>query len=892
MSENVLVGRGKRRRRFSDSGEENSSFAEVKVDEKKEDLAQPSERDEIKTVEIPCQSIQTDTKSVSSIPSEPSKYRQNVSSKREYHKQRKLAKLEEIKREIDELEERYDTLNSHELKEYERKRRVYNGIKSSLEGDADLQTYSLPDSSENSKQSKYDLLHKTGYKDDRGFQSKRQLNDQWELEQLSKAKQISTANTDKINLPGSENYEFVFDESQFVTFDQEDRLNGDEEPEPVDVAEKSAKKVTMEEIRKSLPVYKFREEFLNAVQESPVLIVVGETGSGKTTQLPQYLNEAGYSKNGTQIIACTQPRRVAATSVATRVADEMDVKLGEEVGYTIRFENKSSKNTVIKYLTDGMLLREFLNDSSLSNYGAIMIDEAHERTISTEILLSLLKDVVKSRPDFRLIIASATINATKFSEFFNDAPILNIPGRRFPVNIHYTKSPEANFIQAAITTIFQIHLTQPLPGDILVFLTGQEEIETMESSLNDAVAKLGSSIQPLQICSIYANLPQELQSKIFEPTPPNSRKVVLATNIAETSITIDGIAYVIDPGYVKQNVYNSVTGMESLVVVPCSRASADQRAGRAGRIGPGKCFRLYTKWSFYNELELNPVPEILRVNLTSVILLLLSLGINDLINFDLMDKPSTDAIIKAIELLYALGALNSKGHLTKVGRKMSEFPLDPMFTKCILSSSKFGCSEEILTIMSMLAESSTLFYRPKDKREQADRKRESFNHELGDHFSLLKVWEDWKATGFSNLWCEDNFIQYKTLKRAKNVREQLSRLSQRVGVIEDSSKATETPPLMIQKALVSGFFPNIVRLSRMGESYRKLKQNHPCFIHPSSSLYPIKPPPKMLLYHELVLTSKEFMRNCMIVDDKLVKEFASHYYSIKDMETALGQKPR
>ncbi|KAK6459540.1 P-loop containing nucleoside triphosphate hydrolase protein [Scheffersomyces xylosifermentans] len=890
MSENVQTGRGKRRRRFSESEDENveSQIGDVETQETSEENGSTLQQERPKEAE------------------NKEKIRQNVpsmdnlrdKSRKSYLKQRQLTKLEELKQTLNEYENNLSNLSDKELQDYHKKTEIFKTIQGALQQyEVDIPLYSLPEVSNTNKKTKYDLLHQNHYKQEQkestNGKSKpgQYAGEQWEQEQFNRAKQISSVNTDKINLPGQEKNEFVFDESQYVTFDSGDQLTGDKDPETTTSSKVSAaERTSIDDVRKSLPVFKFREQFLEAVKENPVLIVVGETGSGKTTQLPQYLHEAGYSEGGKKMIGCTQPRRVAATSVATRVAQEMDSKLGQEVGYTIRFEDKSSDKTIIKYLTDGMLLREFLNDPELSHYGALMIDEAHERTLSTEVLLSLLKDIVRARPDLKLIIASATINATKFSEFFDKAPILNIPGRRFPVNIHYTKNPEANYIQAAITTIFQIHLTQPLPGDILVFLTGQEEIETMEGSLNEAVAKLGSSIQPLHICSIYANLPQELQSKIFEPTPPNSRKVVLATNIAETSITIDGIAYVIDPGYVKQNVYNPLTGMESLVVVPCSRASADQRAGRAGRIGPGKCFRLYTKWSFYNELELNPVPEILRVNLISVILLLLSLGINDLINFDFMDPPSNDTIIKALELLYALGALNSKGQLTKLGRKMNEFPLDPMFSKCILTSSKYGCSEEILTIIAMLGESGTLFYRPKDKREQADKKRETFNHELGDHFSLLKVWQDWEATDYSNLWCEDNFIQYKTLKRAKNVREQLARLSKRVGVESEIDKTSkEVPPLMIQKSIVSGFFPNIVRLSRMGDSYRKLKQNYACFIHPSSSLYPVKPPPRMILYHELVLTSKEFMRNVMVVDEKLVKEFGSHYYSIKDLESATNK---
>ncbi|CUM48653.1 uncharacterized protein AC631_00303 [Debaryomyces fabryi] len=823
-------------------------------------------------------------------------------SRQNYLKKRQTTKLNDLSLDIEKyksvIKER--ALTKQEQEDFQYKQKIFKII---TETDESLQSigrndeYQLPDDYFNTegkldKKRKLNALNaKNNYdKTEKGETTKRnRYENQWELDQLNKAQISNVVATDEINLPNQDDYEFVFDESQFVSFDQDQPLEGDK---PDENTQTSKQKASMDEVRKSLPVYKYREQFLDAISKYQVLIVVGETGSGKTTQLPQYLHEAGYSKgNDGKIlkIGCTQPRRVAATSVANRIADEMGVSIGEEVGYSIRFEDKSSDKTLIKYLTDGMLLREFLTDPELSSYGALMIDEAHERTVSTEIILSLLKDIIQIRKDLKLIIASATMNAEKFSNYFDGAPIFNIPGRRFPVDIHYTKNPEANYIQAALTTIFQIHTTQELPGDILVFLTGQDEIETMQESLEEACHKLGSLIKPLIICPVYASLPTDLQKNIFEPTPPNSRKIVLATNIAETSITIEGISYVIDPGYVKENVFNPVTGMESLVVVPCSRASANQRAGRAGRVGPGKCFRLYTKWSFYNEIQANPTPEILRVNLVHIILLLLSLGITDLINFEFIDPPSSDTLIKSLELLYALGALNSKGELTKTGRKMAEFPIDPMFAKCLISSSNYGVTNEILTIISMLSESSSLFYRPKDKREQADKKKESFQVDEGDHLTLLNLWDQWQDTGYSNQWCQDNFIQYKTLKRSKEVRQQLERLCKKTGipVVENDNVNKK---LMIQKSITAGFFPNIARLSKMGDSYRSLKKNQAVFIHPSSVLYPIKPPPKLILYHELVLTSKEFMRNCMLIDENWLNELAPHYYSKKDLDILSTKK--
>lgn len=798
------------------------------------------------------------------------------------HYKRPKLKYYQFKQELEELEIQEDLSPRQQsrLEYLTNKLNNWNRNNNNNNNASQNEYYNLP----SLQQSKNDVLHQK----QQSFQPPRM---NWEDEQFKRADQLILQNDDKIHINDDKEYEFVFDQTQFVNYDDIEELpgNGEEEEEEESGIRDSDSIIgnKYDEVRKSLPVYSYREEFLKIINENQTLIVVGETGSGKTTQLPQYLHEAGYSRNN-QVIACTQPRRVAATSVANRVANEMQVKLGEQVGYNIRFDDNCKDGvTVIKYVTDGMLLREFLQDPTLGKYSAIMIDEAHERTLSTEILLSLLKDVMMTtrKDDLKIIIASATINAEKFSQFFNNAPILNIPGRRFPVKIHYTKQPEANYIQAAITTIFQIHMTQPLPGDILVFLTGQDEIETMEEILRDLILKLGDQIDPMIVCSIYANLPQELQQKIFQPTPSNTRKIVLATNIAETSITIDGISYVIDPGYVKQNVYNPTTGMESLVVVPCSRASADQRAGRAGRVGPGKCFRLFTKWSFYNELDSNQQPEIQRVNLTSVILLLLSLGINDLLGFEFMDPPSKEAIIKALNLLYALGALNTQGKLTKTGKKMSEFPLDPVFTKCILTSDKFDNTKQIISIIAMLNESSNLFYRPKDKKELADKRKQEFNDLQGDQFMLLKIWQQWVDSGYSVQWCQDYFIQYKTMKRIKNIYEQLIRLSKKIG-IEVNSRHQHHDHLqentdnntLLTKCLISGFFNNIVKLSPMGDCYQKLTNgkggnNTPCYIHPSSCIYKLKPKPKYLLYYELVLTSKEYMRNCIILDEKLIKEY-------------------
>jgi ATP-dependent RNA helicase DHX8/PRP22 len=343
--------------------------------------------------------------------------------------------------------------------------------------------------------------------------------------------------------------------------------------------------LSIREQRESLPMFKLRSTLIQAVHDNQVLIVVGDTGSGKTTQMTQYLAEEGFSNRG--MIGCTQPRRVAAMSVAKRVAEEVGCRLGAEVGYTIRFEDCTSPETKIKYMTDGMLLRECLLDPTLAKYSVLILDEAHERTMHTDVLFGLLKKTVKKRPDLKLIVTSATLDAEKFSTYFFACPILTIPGRTFPVEILFSKDPETDYLDAALITVMQIHLSEP-PGDILLFLTGQEEIDTAAEILFERMKSLGPMVPELIILPVYSSLPSEMQSKIFDPAPPGSRKVVIATNIAETSITIDGIYYVVDPGFVKQNSYDPKLGMDALVVVPISQAQARQRAGRAGRTGPGK----------------------------------------------------------------------------------------------------------------------------------------------------------------------------------------------------------------------------------------------------------------------------------------------------------------
>ena len=617
--------------------------------------------------------------------------------------------------------------------------------------------------------------------------------------------------------------------------------------------------MSIKQQRESLPVFHFRKQLLDAVEKNQLLIVVGDTGSGKTTQLTQYFAEAGYANDG--LIGCTQPRRVAAMSVAKRVSEEVGCQLGQEVGYTIRFEDCTSPATRIKYMTDGMLQREILLDPDLKRYTVIMLDEAHERTIATDVLFGLLKKTLKRRPDLKLIVTSATLDADKFSEYFYQCPIFSIPGRTFPVEIMYSREPESDYLDAALVTVMQIHLTEP-SGDILVFLTGRDEIDTSCEILYERMKALGPSVPELIILPVYSALPSEMQSRIFEPAPPGSRKVVIATNIAETSITIDQIYYVIDPGFVKQNAYDPKLGMDSLVVTPISQAQAKQRAGRAGRTGPGKCFRLYTEAAYQTEMLPTSIPEIQRQNLSHTILMLKAMGINDLLHFDFMDPPPTNTMLTALEELYALSALDDEGLLTRLGRKMADFPMEPALAKVLIASVEMGCSEEVLSIVAML-NVQTVFYRPKDKQQQADQKKSKFHDPHGDHLTLLNVYNGWKQSRFSNPWCHENFIQSRQMRRAQDVRSQLVGIMERYHHLVISCGRNT---VKVRQAICSGYFKNSARKDPH-EGYKTLVEGTPVYMHPSSALF--GKPAEHVIFHSLVLTTKEYMQCTTAIEPKV-----------------------
>ncbi|KAH9917373.1 P-loop containing nucleoside triphosphate hydrolase protein [Epithele typhae] len=596
---------------------------------------------------------------------------------------------------------------------------------------------------------------------------------------------------------------------------------------------------TLKEQREYLPAFACREELMKVIRENQVIVVVGETGSGKTTQLAQFLYEDGYCSYG--IIGCTQPRRVAAMSVAKRVSEEMECKLGSTVGYAIRFEDCTTPETKIKYMTDGVLLRESLNEGDLDRYSVIILDEAHERSLSTDVLMGLLRKILSRRRDLKLIVTSATMNAEKFSSFYGNAPTFTIPGRTFPVETFHSKSPCEDYVDSAVKQVLQIHLSLP-PGDILVFMTGQEDIEITCQVVQERLSQLDDPA-PLAVLPIYSQMPADLQAKIFEPTADGRRKVIVATNIAETSLT----------------------------------ANANQRTGRAGRTGSGFCYRLYTEMAFRNDMFENNIPEIQRTNLANTVLLLKSLGVKNLLEFDFMDPPPQANMLNSMYQLWVLGALDNIGDLTPSGRKMSEFPMEPSMAKMLIQSVEYKCSAEMLTIVSMLSVPS-VFYRPKERMEEADAAREKFNVPESDHLTLLNVFNQWKAHGWRDEWCLRHFLHPKLLRKAREVRAQLEDIM-KFQKMELISAGTDFD--VIRKAITAGYFHQAARVKGIGE-FVNIRTGLPTHLHPTSALYGLGYTPTYVVYHELILTSKEYMTQVTAVDAYWLAELGSVFYSVKE----------
>ena len=572
-------------------------------------------------------------------------------------------------------------------------------------------------------------------------------------------------------------------------------------------------------------------------------------------------------------------------SVAKRAADEMGTSLGDDVGYSIRFEDCTNPKTVIKYKTDGILLRESLHESHLDSYSVVIMDEAHEPSLNTDVLFGLLRDVLSRRQDLKSIVTSATMDSSKFARFFGNAPVFNIPDRTFPVDVSYVKNPCQDYVDAAVKQAIQIHL-QPAEGDILIFMPGQEDVEVTCQVVQERLEQVDNA-PPLMILPIYSQLASELQAKIFQPSAQDLRKCIVATNIAETSLTVDGISFVIDTGYCKLKVFNPRIGMDSLQMYPISQASALQRSGRAGRTGPGQCSRLYTERQYCDEMLVTTLLEIQRTNLANVVLLLKSSGVEDLLQFHFMDPPPQDNILNSVFQLWTLGALGNTGALTAMGRHMVEFPLDPALSKMLIASVEMECSADILSVVSMLSVPA-IFFRPKGREDDSDAAWEKFQDPESDHLTLLHIYNQCETNKFSSSWCQKHFIHIKAMRKVREVRQQLKDIMDRLKMPVLSAANNSA---LLRKCICSAFFHQAARWKSSGE-YVHCRTGMPCHVHPTSALFNMGSAPDYVIYNELMVTTKEYMQCVTAVDPTWLAEVGPMFYSVKQPGAGSSQKRR
>lgn len=541
---------------------------------------------------------------------------------------------------------------------------------------------------------------------------------------------------------------------------------------------KERKKI-LEERKIEFPILRYAKEIKEAISSHQTVIIVGETGSGKTTQIPFLLRETMSPEDK---VAITQPRRVAARSVAHYIAENVGCRIGEEVGYQVRFEDRTTAGTRINFMTDGILLSKIQEDPLLRDYSAVMVDEAHERSLNIDFILGLLKRLQKKRAEagllpLKIIITSATLEKEKFVRYFDESKMVEVPGRLYPVQIHYEGKRVYDYPRAAAEKV-KLITEQDKEGDILIFMPGQEEI-------NKTIREIESLKLPgITVLPLYGQMSPEEQDRIFKKM--TERKVIVATNIAETSVTVPGIRHVIDSGLIKQIEFDLSTGIEMLAARPHAKSGCVQRAGRAGRLTSGECWRLYSESDFNNRPEFQ-TPEIQRSNLAHVILMMKKIGIDDVRSFEFIDQPNVKALEQAIDTLKILGALDENEKITDIGETMAELPLEPHIARMVIEAKKYKCVEAICIIASFLGGRS-VFVRPKGKESEADAAHRRFKVPESDFLTLLKVWQEYEANDFRDSWARENFLHSKMLAEVRQVRYQLFRILRRNNIHANESQ--------------------------------------------------------------------------------------------------------
>ncbi|WP_261835647.1 ATP-dependent RNA helicase HrpA [Vibrio ishigakensis] len=621
-----------------------------------------------------------------------------------------------------------------------------------------------------------------------------------------------------------------------------------------------------------LPVSQKRDDIAKAILENQVVIVAGETGSGKTTQLPKICAEIGRGKFG--VIGHTQPRRLAARSVASRIAEEMHTQLGEYVGYKVRFNDKVSENTQIKLMTDGILLAEIQHDRFLNQYDTIIIDEAHERSLNIDFILGYLKNVLPKRPDLKVIITSATIDPERFSKHFSDAPIIEVSGRTYPVDTRYRPlSGEDDVDRDQLQGIFDAvdELCDEGLGDILIFMNGEREIRDTA----DALSKRG--LKETEIVPLYARLSAGEQNRIFQPH--TGRRIVLATNVAETSLTVPGIRYVIDPGTARISRYSYRTKVQRLPIEPVSQASANQRKGRCGRVAEGICIRLYSEEDFESRPEFTD-PEILRTNLASVILQMTALGLGDIEAFPFVEKPDRRNIQDGVRLLEELGAINSdakdpRKRLTGIGRKLARLPIDPRLARMVIEAPRLGCVKEIMIIASALSIQDPR-ERPSDKQQSSDDKHRRFFDKESDFITFVNLWnyvqkqqKELSSNQFRKQ-CKQDYLNYLRVREWQDLYFQLHEAIREMDI---KLNQQEGDYQSIHSALLSGMLSHVGVKDQEKSEYQGAR-NARFHIFPASGQF--KKQPKWIVSAELVETSKLWGRIVAKIQPEWIEPLAKH----------------
>lgn len=625
-----------------------------------------------------------------------------------------------------------------------------------------------------------------------------------------------------------------------------------------------SKQVPQVELVADLPISQQADKISQTIQDNQVTIIAGETGSGKTTQIPKICLQAGLGRAGQ--IACTQPRRIAAKSVAQRVADEINVPLGQAVGYQVRFDEKFSQDGYIRFMTDGILLQQTLRDKWLNDYDTIIIDEAHERSLNIDFLLGFIKQLIVHRQDLKVVITSATIDTEKFSRHFNDAPIINVSGRSYPVTAHYRPLEDHNLElnQGIIRAIDEIY-AHSKDGDVLVFLPGEREI-------NEAADQLQRKHLPnTEVLKLYARLTANEQMRIFKPG--DKRRVILSTNVAETSLTVPRIHYVIDSGLARISRYSARTKIQGLQIEPIAQDSANQRMGRCGRIAEGHCYRLYSEQDFDSRPE-HTDAEILRTSLASVILQTHVLKLGHLTEFPFIDQPDFKMINDGYQLLIELEALDEGQQLTETGRMMAHLPIDVQLGRVLIKANGLGCLQDVLVIVAGLS-IQDVRERPLEWAQAADQAHQKYHHEKSDFMAMLKLWhklhqqrKKLKNSGFKK-WCRDNFISIKRYMEWKDVYRQLSQLVKRQKMVVSDQKADYE---QIHKSLLAGFISHI-GMHQSNKEYLGTR-NKKFMIFPGSGLF--NRTPKWLLAGEIVHTSQVFARMVAELDVMWINDVGRH----------------